>query len=360
LMRPRMKNIRILPELVAANQPVEIEYRLQNISSRYCWDLHVDTIPIRGMNQSEPEHLTVKCIPPQQTIQLHRKITFSSRGRHELPLLRVASSLPFGLTMCGTTSVDCQDILVYPDYTPLEHIDFPLGKEKAQDYTLLASLQQQDVFEFHACREYRYGDDRRHIHALSWARLGFPVVKEFNEEYKPHACVMIDPSFPQLNKAHDLRSFLRPFLPGSHPTGAEIADALASILCSACDKLLQDGYQMDLFDLSSPSQNLPTLLGPRDLSEVFKVAASLQLQPEFIPPTHAQLQRIVTIQNLLVITASFSQHHVDILNHLQENFVRIKILWVSDDPPPTQLQRVSEEAVQLLPRQILAGQVTSC
>ena len=37
--------------------------------------------------------------------------------------------------------------------------------------------------EFLGCREFREGDNLRHLHMRSWARRGAPVVKEFREEY---------------------------------------------------------------------------------------------------------------------------------------------------------------------------------
>jgi uncharacterized protein (DUF58 family) len=46
--------------------------------------------------------------------------------------------------------------------------------------------------EFFGCRDYREGDNPRHLHPRSWARVGFPVVKEFQDECRLRTALVVD------------------------------------------------------------------------------------------------------------------------------------------------------------------------
>ncbi|MFH0911595.1 MAG: DUF58 domain-containing protein [Planctomycetota bacterium] len=52
--------------------------------------------------------------------------------------------------------------------------------------------------EFIGNREYHPGDRMRNIHHASWARLGFPVVREFQEEYLCRIALVVDTYLPRL------------------------------------------------------------------------------------------------------------------------------------------------------------------
>ena len=46
--------------------------------------------------------------------------------------------------------------------------------------------------EYVALRDYRHGDPLRHIHWRSWARVGEPVVKEFEDEFFVRHALVLD------------------------------------------------------------------------------------------------------------------------------------------------------------------------
>jgi uncharacterized protein (DUF58 family) len=52
--------------------------------------------------------------------------------------------------------------------------------------------QSCDTEEFVSLREYRPGDPLRHIHWKSWAKLGKPVVKEFQDEFFIRHALILD------------------------------------------------------------------------------------------------------------------------------------------------------------------------
>src|SRR5436309_13793519 len=46
--------------------------------------------------------------------------------------------------------------------------------------------------EFVSLREYRSGDPYRHIHWRSWAKVGKPIVKEFEDEFFVRHALVLD------------------------------------------------------------------------------------------------------------------------------------------------------------------------
>src|SRR5262249_44689783 len=56
------------------------------------------------------------------------------------------------------------------------------------------SAQQQ---EYHGLRDYRPGDSPRWIHWRTSARVGMPMVKEFEQQDEPELAVLLDPWLPR-------------------------------------------------------------------------------------------------------------------------------------------------------------------
>jgi hypothetical protein len=90
-----------------------------------------------------------------------------------------------------TTVPLAQTVLILPKRYPLPAIALP-GTAKYQEggVALAASVGQSD--EYVALRDYRPGDPLRHIHWRSWARVGRPVVKEFEDEFFVRHALVLD------------------------------------------------------------------------------------------------------------------------------------------------------------------------
>jgi uncharacterized protein (DUF58 family) len=98
---------------------------------------------------------------------------------------------PLGLFRGLTTLALPQTVLILPRRYPLPAIALP-GTVKYQEggVALAASVGQSE--EYVALRDYRHGDPLRHIHWRSWARVGRPVVKEFQDEFFVRHALVLD------------------------------------------------------------------------------------------------------------------------------------------------------------------------
>jgi uncharacterized protein (DUF58 family) len=84
-----------------------------------------------------------------------------------------------------------QTVLILPKRHPLPAIALP-GMMKYQEGGVALASNVGRSEEFVALREYRHGDPLRHIHWRSWARIGKPIVKEFEDEFFVRHALVLD------------------------------------------------------------------------------------------------------------------------------------------------------------------------
>jgi uncharacterized protein (DUF58 family) len=111
--------------------------------------------------------------------QVTLPIAISLRGEHRLGPLRIATGYPLGIRRLERTLADSESaILVYPSTFPIRGLALtgstqsPLVGSRA--VTLSGASER-----FLGVREYRHGDNPRHIHWPSSAHSGELVVKEY-------------------------------------------------------------------------------------------------------------------------------------------------------------------------------------
>ena len=102
-------------------------------------------------------------------------LTFPKRGLYELGPAEVRVADPFGLLRFARRFEERTEVVVYPRVFDLRN--FPLRGAQVEANAQGAVGQRGD--EFGGLREYRRGDDRRHIYWKSVARTGELFVKEF-------------------------------------------------------------------------------------------------------------------------------------------------------------------------------------
>lgn len=133
--------------------------------------------------------LAVSALAPGQ----HREVTYPvpgyRRGRLRLGPLTVERRDPLGLFVWAQRQVADGVLWVHPKVHPLPVL--PVGvvldyEDRTSDNARLGTMT------FSALREYVAGDDPRHIHWRSTARLGTLVVREHVDTTEPSTTVVLD------------------------------------------------------------------------------------------------------------------------------------------------------------------------
>jgi uncharacterized protein (DUF58 family) len=129
--------------------------------------------------------------PPNQEVEVRVELTPLRRGILRFTGVALARHDPLGLFRTLTMVPLAQTVLILPKRYSLPAIALP-GTARYQEggVALAASVGQSE--EYVALRDYRHGDPLRHIHWRSWARVGKPVVKEFEDEFFVRHALVLD------------------------------------------------------------------------------------------------------------------------------------------------------------------------
>jgi len=199
-----------LPQRVYVHQPfisfVEIENQKRFAPSFLMRLSHLwETIPFKKDRKSRksPPFLTKQafCIKilPGEKAKLRVESTFLRRGKYAFKGLRIATRFPFGL-FDKSRDVDLPaEVIVYP-----EKKVFPIpGADRSAGLGQYESSQKGLGGDLYALRPYTIDDDARHIHWRISAKVGSPMVREFEATGQEKVFVFFDHSF---HKAKNLVS----------------------------------------------------------------------------------------------------------------------------------------------------------
>jgi uncharacterized protein (DUF58 family) len=215
LLRPRFSAQRILPKTITAGQAFDYRVRVKNLSGKPMDGLTLletaaDPRPTFGefrdrlrfpsyrgwwrlMNANEVVHLDqvpVGALAAQGETEVHMRGRAWRRGVLRLEATTVARAEPFGLARAFATLPAPAKVVVLPRRYQLAPL--ALGGNRRYQHggvTLASSVGESE--EFIGLRDYRPGDPLQRIHWKSFARVGKPVVREYQDEYfERHALVL--------------------------------------------------------------------------------------------------------------------------------------------------------------------------
>ncbi len=130
-------------------------------------------------------------VGPGETARALVAIRFVARGEHHIDPFHVGRVVPFNLAMGAVISTGGARFLVVPRSARIERLQLPMGVRYQPGGVTVAS-QAGESLEFVGVRPYRAGDRVRDLHHRSWARHGFPVVREYQQEYFTRVGVILD------------------------------------------------------------------------------------------------------------------------------------------------------------------------
>ncbi|PRP93014.1 hypothetical protein ENSA5_45750 [Enhygromyxa salina] len=128
-------------------------------------------------------------VPGGGSTTLHSSVTMQRRGLHPLPKAVVATRFPFGLFVKRRELPGRERVLVYPRIHPVD----ATALEEARAGQGEARGARDRAGEFFGLAEYRQGQELRRIHWPATARLGKPVVREFEARGEAERILILPP-----------------------------------------------------------------------------------------------------------------------------------------------------------------------
>jgi uncharacterized protein (DUF58 family) len=130
-------------------------------------------------------------LPPGGETEVRLTLTPRHRGRVTFTGTTVARRDPLGLARALRSLAGPDSLLVLPRRYPLPPVVLP-GTRKYQHGGIALATSVGDSEEFVALRDYRPGDPLKRIHWRSWARVGRPVVREYQDEFFVRHALVLD------------------------------------------------------------------------------------------------------------------------------------------------------------------------
>ena len=204
LTRPSLDTSFSLPNSAAREQPFQVTIHAKNqsllpaldfglafakpILPKKRWINRKPQSPVSySVKQSVQQHLFLS---PGDSAALDVNLTYHRRGIHTLPDTIVSGSFPFHLFESQVAIPSVATIAITP--TPLtgddDHAKGLLNNLGGWSHKLLSG----DQLDYTGSREYEPGMPVRRWDFPSWARLGVPIVREFQSPSVPQVFLIID------------------------------------------------------------------------------------------------------------------------------------------------------------------------
>ncbi|HEY3665123.1 MAG TPA: DUF58 domain-containing protein [Polyangiaceae bacterium] len=126
---------------------------------------------------------------------------FVARGQHQLDPFRALALLPLRLSQGAPLCTPSARFMVVPRVARVLSVSTPKNRRHQPGGVARAS-RTGDATDLLGVRPYRPGDPVRDLHARSWARLGSPMVREYQEEYFTRIGIVLDTDSDAADSEH--------------------------------------------------------------------------------------------------------------------------------------------------------------
>ncbi len=200
----RLRVTRRSPPFTFSGDPLAFDYTLENRRRRtaaLALFVEDELVPADRSTSNAPA-LTPRVfyarVPGMERSRVRWQGVSPKRGRYRFRTLEVVTRAPFGLLERRVTRNE-------PGESRRWHLVQRQASETRRGQRHARSLQQQ---EYHGLRDYRPGDSPRWIHWRTSARLGVPMVKEFEQQNEQDLAILIDPWLPRSKVTPEQRETL--------------------------------------------------------------------------------------------------------------------------------------------------------
>jgi len=260
---------------------------------------------------------------PKSEIEIRHEILPLRRGMMMFSGVTIARPDPFGLFKSLVTLPVKQSIRVLPKRYSLPPIQLS-GIRKYQRGGVALASSIGDSEEFVSLRDYRPGDPLQRIHWKSWARIGKPIVKEYQEEFFVRHTLILDT-----------------FLKKDYSEAFEEAVSLAaSYVCTinTMESLL------DLMFVGRESYCITSGRGLANMDKMLEILSSVKLCADkpFESLYHSVINHAHSLSGCICILLAWDQERRDLISHLGAMGIPLLVLVIKesklgdelDDPGP--------------------------
>ncbi len=253
----------------------------------------------------------------------------NKRGAYEMHGWRVETDFPFGLLIASRVWKSDSQLLVHPIWTPLQRLELPTGRRYQPGGVAMAAARGESL-EYIGNRDFREGDDVRHVDWRATARLQMPIVREYREEYFLRAAVVLDTFSEQEN---------------------DLFERAVSLCAAVSDFMAREDYLVDLFAAGPQIYHLTSGRSLAYLEQILDILACVEASSSapfenLEPEIESLLAQITTI---ICVFLDWTIERRAFVERLAHEGAAIKVLIARDTPPTLEWENERFEIV-LVPR----------
>ena len=318
IFRPQLKVQRALSKNAVCNAEVTVSYIIENTGKLPCWDLKMDAIHYPGT--SKKQVVSINCLKPGETVRESSKMLFKNRGNFLLPAVFSETAFPFGLWKWGSFGSGNREVKVVPQAIAVTSMKLPflVGENNAD---VLQSSQGHGM-EFTSCREFRLGDNPKHIHWASWAKTGTPVIREMSDEGSPTASLLFDPCHvPNIIEKY---------------SDTQVNFELAiSLLAGICECLSRQNFCIRNFIVGQEINTFPQTRAKEIYDEILNLCADIKdtRKIEPIKLNDYMYNSIQDSKGLIVILLNWDESRKKLVTQINDNGIPCKIILLGTKKP---------------------------
>ncbi len=344
---PNITIERILPERVSTGSEMKISAKVTNIGRLPIFDLAVsESHPPDGIVLAEERKL-IDCLGKKESCNLEYSLIARQRGVYDFTGPIALSLFPYGLFANTKKVSDNHRMLVYPTFRPLTNFELPAGN-KHQPGGLQMTSSNGDSEEFLGNREYVTGDRLRDIDQKAWARVGTPIVREFQQEYLCRIALIVDTFLPNktisnlddkqnltTNISNHFKQALPSFVDSKKYRTSDEVEAGISLGASIADALSRLEYVIDIFAAGPELYHFQAGRSLAHLDNILDVLACIEACSEdpFAKLGPALFEEISEISTAVIVMLDWDEVRENFVRSIQDVGVAVKLIIVKDGEP---------------------------
>jgi len=336
IMLPRVSIRGKFPEKVAAGEIMTGDFTVTNCSWRPVLDLMFGFYGLPRHLKHLSSNANIPLIRSKETQTVTIRLQTLKRGIYELPKLRAFSTFPFNLNRRGATSLRLGVVTVLPAFSALDEVRIP-SRSRYQPGGIALTSHVGGSTEYIGNREYVPGEPARRLDFRSWARLGRPVVREYQEEYYCRIALIMDTHIP----------------PDRRTVTAEYPELESAVSLSAAiaDELSWGEYIIELF---AAGPNLIVFRSGRHtahLDNVMEILAGVEAcytDPfeEISPALVEELERISTV---VCVFLDWDKTRDALVQRMVDSGCHVKLILIDSDFDLGALAHFDSNIVEVVP-----------
>lgn len=333
-MRPHLSVEQSLSLQTTAGEPLAVELTVTNQGRRTAYDLAAGFFALpKGIITIESEQ-PLGDLPAGESLSTTVTLRADRRGIYSLPRPRCFSTFPFQMFRDSHCLSESPKLLAMPAFEPIARFDLPVGARYQPGGVALTSNIGESP-EYIGNREYVAGDSIRRIDHRSWARIGRPIVREYQEEYYCRVALILDTFVPAKLKPTRLGF---PNLEAAISLSAAIADALA-----------RGEYLIDLFAAGPELYVFRAGRHTAHFQNVLEIVAGVDACREnpFETIAPAVADELTNISTLVGVFLDWDDSRRELVRTAREHGCEVKVLVVKDGATSEPIDHEEGEIIQL-------------